>query len=268
MQYKTITSLSNRHIGEALEIRERTNHGSNTFLIESPHLIEMALAAGSHIIKVFFTPAFSAGENSQRLLSLLRRNSAEVFETTERILNKLADTVTPQGIIAIVSHDCCTFEKFAFKNPPLIVAVDGIQDPGNLGTIIRTADASGADGIIIFPETCDAFMNKAIRATAGSIFNIPIIYSEYDAFFEWAEKSLVTIFATDINAQKSLFESDLSKPLAFVFGNEAHGVSKRLANKADLLVKIPIFGRAESLNVAASAAVCLYEAARQRIMRS
>ena len=145
------------------------------------------------------------------------------------------------------------------------MAVDGVQEPGNLGTIIRTSDAVGADAVIMLKGTCDAFMQKTIRATAGSIFNIPIIYSGTDKFLEWLKLNGIMLVATALDSGKSAFDAGLENPIAFVFGNEAHGVSSEIKKKADLILKIPIYGKAESLNVSASAAVCLYEAVRQRL---
>ncbi len=112
---------------------------------------------------------------------------------------------------------------------------------------------------------CNAFMQKTIRATAGSIFNIPIIYTGTDKFIEWLKSNGIILIATALDSDKSIFDSDLKKPIAFVFGNEAHGVSNEIKRKADLILKIPIHGKAESINVSASAAVCLYEAVRQRL---
>ncbi|MBI3592373.1 MAG: RNA methyltransferase [Nitrospirae bacterium] len=116
----------------------------------------------------------------------------------------------------------------------------------------------------MLPGTCDLFSPKAIRATAGSLFNIPVVCSEPDALTDYLESHKIKLYAADVHAQASLYESDLRQPVAIVFGNEAHGVSKPLLQKADSLLKIPIIGKAESLNVAMSASICLYEAVRQR----
>jgi TrmH family RNA methyltransferase len=285
MKYAHITSASNPKIKEALDIKnKRSKYKHAAFIIEGPHLIETALASGNKINTVFFTDSFRAKKDGQKILRHLsiksnKNNppsppfskggmggfSGEIFEVTEQIMNKLADTETPQGIIATASYDIKNLEEIRFKSVPLIVAVDRVQEPGNLGTIIRTSDAAGADAVVILKGTCDVFMQKTIRATAGSIFNVPIIYSGADKFIEWLKSNSIMLFATALDSGKSIFDSDLKKPIAFVFGNEAHGVSNEIKRKADLLLKIPIYGKAESLNVSASAAVCLYEAIRQRI---
>ncbi|MDP3258955.1 MAG: RNA methyltransferase, partial [Thermodesulfovibrionales bacterium] len=248
MKYTQITSASNHKIKEALDIKnKRSKYKDAAFIIEGPHLIEMALASGHQIKEVFFTSAFSAKKDMQKLLgqlskksnvivpkiplklsfrqvvsrnpvpcektldSRLRGNdglggfSGEIFEVTEQIMHKLADTETPQGIIAIASYGIKSLEEIRFKSAPLIVAVDGVQEPGNLGTIIRTSDAASADAVVILKGTCDVFMQKTIRATAGSIFNIPIIYSSTDKFIDWLKSNGVMLLATALGSDKSIF---------------------------------------------------------------
>ncbi|MBT9538189.1 MAG: RNA methyltransferase [Nitrospirae bacterium] len=266
MKYAQITSASNPKIKEALDIKnKRSKYKHAAFIVEGPHLIEMALASGNKISTAFFTDSFRAKKDGQKILREIKKKTDEIFQVTEQIMHKLADTETPQGIIAIASYDTKSLEEIKFKSTPLIVAIDGVQEPGNLGTIIRTSDAAGADAVVILKGTCDVFMQKTIRATAGSIFNIPIIYSSTDKFIDWLKSNGVMLLATALGSDKSIFDAGLKKPIAFVFGNEAHGVSNEIKRKADLILKIPIYGKAESLNVSASAAVCLYEAVRQRL---
>jgi TrmH family RNA methyltransferase len=321
LSYTKITNPSNPKIKQTLDIKnKRGKYKADAFIIEGPHLIEMALTSGHEIKEVFFTNAFASKKDGQKLLRQLAKNvtvipaklvpaglrqeagiqrpsmqkrkttseldsrrslpsksvigggnnkmKIEIFEVTEHIINKLTDTDTPQGIIAIVSYKSQNLEEIIFKSIPLIVVINGVQEPGNLGTIIRTSDAAGADAVIILPGTCDVFMQKTLRATAGSIFNIPIVYAETDELLRWLRANSIQLIATALDLDKSIFDSDLKKPLALVFGNEAHGVSNVIKKNADLVLKIPIFGKAESLNVAISAAVCLFEAVRQRVQLS
>ncbi len=274
MRFVKITSPANPIIREALKIKERhARYRHEAFLIEGPHLIDMAkISPNVEIKKVFFTEEFSNRKEGQRLLRQIAHSmereawSAKLttfIQVSEQVLNKLTDTETPQGIAAIVSCKIANLDKLNFKGIPFLVVCDGIQDPGNLGTIIRASDAAGADAVIILPETCDAFMPKTIRSTAGSLFNIPVIYSEPEILFDYLNSKNIALYATDIYAQISIYESDFKKPVAIAFGNEAHGVSEALLKRAKGL-KIPIIGKAESLNVAMAASVCLYEVVRQR----
>lgn len=266
MNYIKITSSSNPKIKEALDIKNRrSKYKSNAFIIEGPHLIEMAIASGHQIKEVFFTNTFSAKKDGQRLLRQISKYTNDIFEITERLLSKLTDTETPQGILAIASYTPKNLEDIRFRSVPLIVIIDGVQEPGNLGTIIRTSDAAGADAVIILKGTCDVFMQKTLRATAGSIFNMPIVHAETGALLEWLASKGIRLSVTAVDGRTSIFDADLKNAVAFVFGNEAHGVSSQMKKNADFILKIPIFGKAESLNVSTSAAVCLYEAVRQRL---
>jgi TrmH family RNA methyltransferase len=262
MGYKKITSLSNPHIKEALKISERKMGRRHDVLIEGPHLIEMALASHADIRKVFFTNRSQA--KSAGLFTQLSRTAAELIETTEHVLAHLSDTETPQGIAAIASFKSRELRELSLSPNPLVVICDGIQDPGNLGTVIRTADAAGVDAIILLPGTCDPLLPKVVRATAGSFFTIPLVFAESGVLIQWLKEKAITLYVTDVNASRSVYEADLRKPLAFALGNEAKGVNDPLRKEGELFVKIPILGRAESLNVATSAAICLYEAVRQR----
>lgn len=274
MRFVKITSPANPIIKEALKIKEkRSRYRHEAFLIEGPHLMEMAAASiDVEIKRVFFTEAFSAKREGQRLLRQIahsvERKAWSVERTTfiqvsGQVLNKLADTETPQGIVAVVSYKIAGLDSLSFQGIPFLTVCDGIQDPGNLGTIIRASDAAGADAVVILPGTCDAFTSKTIRATAGSIFNMPVIYLESEILFDYLDSKNIALYAADIHAQVSIYESNFKSPTAIAFGNEAHGVSEVLLKRAKGL-KIPIVGKAESLNVAMAASVCLYEVVRQR----
>jgi len=265
MRFNRITSVANQHVRDAVQIREkRSKFSHDAFLIEGPHLLEMALNSGAGILSVFAGEAFI---NKKEHLAMLRRIAGateDIHEVTEPVLRKITDTETPQGIAAVVSYRMRKLTDIALRTPPLIVVIDSIQDPGNVGTIIRTADAAGADAVVLLPGTCDAFMPKTIRSTAGSIFNIPVVASEADRLLDWLREKNIALAITAGDAEGVIYQVDLSGPLAMVFGNEARGVSRRLRTSAVAALRIPIFGKAESLNVATSAAICLYEIVRQR----
>jgi TrmH family RNA methyltransferase len=237
---------------------------TDLFLIEGPHLIEMALNSGAKIREVFMTESFGTKKDSQVILRPLSLNACRIFEVTEEIMERIADTKTPQGVAAIVSQKPLGLVDVPLTARPLLVVVDGIQDPGNLGTLIRTSDAAGADAVILLPGTCDAFMQKTIRATAGSIFTIPVVHTDTADLLKWLHNKGIGLAVTSADAKKTVFETDLNIAIAFVFGNEAHGISAQMKKSAEMFIKIPIYGKAESLNVAAASAICLYEAVRQR----
>jgi TrmH family RNA methyltransferase len=268
MVCKKITSLSNPLIRKAVEAKKRKQGpAEELFLVEGPHLVGMAASASIPITEVFHTGKFMRKEEGKRLLdqlSLMQSPPEMLVEVTDEIISRISDTESSQGIVALAVHHPCSFRDLVVQGELLIVACDGIQDPGNLGTIIRVADAAGADAVVILPGTCDPFSPKTVRATAGSIFNIPIIVSGHSEFLDYLALKVLDLIVTDVRARRSLYESDLRRPLAFVFGNEARGVSETVGSKAAESVRIPIPGKAESLNVAIAAAVCLYETVRQR----
>jgi TrmH family RNA methyltransferase len=265
MVNKKITSLSNQKIKELLDIRRRKDRDKQSpFIIEGPHLIETALSSGTQINDVLFSTSFSSKENGQQLLRRLSKHTKNIFEVSEHIIARIADTETTQGIVAVSASRSVLLEDLRPGAEALIVVIDGVQDPGNLGTIIRTSDAAAADAVILLPGTCDAFMQKTVRSTAGSIFNIPVIESDLQPLLKWLRVNKIKLAVTSLDADKTIFEERLEGPLALVFGNEAHGVCKETRSAADLFLKVPIYGQAESLNVASAAAVCIYEALRQR----
>ncbi len=265
MKYQLITSTSNTHIKETLNIvRKHHRQKPARILIEGLHLIEAALNAGARIEKVFFTESMAGSAEGEKMLGVVPEKRDCFFEVSERVMDRLTGTETPQGIVAVVYWQPPGLGELRMSGRPLITVVDGIQDPGNLGTIIRTSDAAGADAVVLLPGTCDPFMPKPLRASAGSIFNIPVVQTEIGPLSKWMKDRELRLAVTSPDAAESLFDTDLTQSVAFAFGNEAHGVSMLLREAADLAVKIPIYGRAESLNVGSAAAICLYEAARQR----
>ncbi len=265
MEFPRITSAANPRIKEAIRLQERKHSsGENLFIIEGTRIIETALEAGVHIREVFFTDHVGAKKEGRAILRAIGGKGARVFATTEQLLNKITDTETPQGIAAVVSYQLSSLEGLPVLENPLYAVSDGVREPGNLGTIIRISDSAGAGAVILLDGTCDVFIPKAIRATAGSIFHIPVVRTKSEIFVKWLHGRGAMLAATSSDADISVFDAKLDGPLALVFGNEALGVSSVIRKAADLSLKIPIYGKAESINVALAAAVCLYEAARQR----
>jgi TrmH family RNA methyltransferase len=255
-KFRMIESLQNPLVKEIVSIRDRKRRGGG-FMVEGPHLVESALGAGAEIVQAFFL-----GTQHKALIKRTAHSGARVFEVSEKVLKKLSGTETPQGILAVVSLKGSTLPDIDMGRGPVVV-LDGVQDPGNVGTIIRTADAAGASGVVVLQGTADAFSQKALRASSGSIFNIAIINAQRKTVGHELKGLGLRMVATTLEAETSIFEADLTGPLALAFGNETKGVSPELRRASDLAVKIPVRGGAESLNVASSAAVALYEVMRR-----
>ncbi len=263
-----ISSTSHPLVREALKIKERRGkHREGVFIVEGPHLVEMAHASPIADLKhVFFTEEFSSSRGGRQLLKLLKETSVTLVETSGRVIEKLADTETPQGIAAVLSLKTVALDAISLRTTPLLVICDGVQDPGNIGTIIRASDAAGADAVLLTPGTCDPYMPKAIRASAGSIFTVPVLSAKTEELIEFLSDRRIMLYGADVHASRSLYETDFRTPVAIVFGNEAHGIGAALLKESRLLFRIPVIGRAESLNVAMAVSVSLYEAARQRLI--
>jgi len=177
----------------------------------------------------------------------------------------LSETATPQGLIAVCELDQPTANDLLGRKPKLVVVLVEPNEPGNLGAIIRTADAAGADAVIV-DGGADPYNGKAVRASAGSIFHLPVISCPTEDFLTGtariAMQSLATSGHADVDLDDLVDDGSLAQPTVWLFGAEAHGLPASVAESADRLVRIPIHGRAESLNLAAAAAVCLYASAR------
>jgi RNA methyltransferase, TrmH family len=224
-----------------------------SFLAEGPNLVEAALRRGL-VSEVFATEAALA-----RFGSIL--GDAHVHVVTERAAKALSDTVTPSGLVAV-----CSVPEVALADvlPARLVAVAvEISEPGNAGTLIRIADAMGADAVVLAGHSVDPYNGKCLRASAGSIFSIPVVSAPeaHDAVAALSETG-IQVLATTVDGEVSLEDADLSQPTAWLFGPEAHGMPADLAAKATHRVRIPMPGNAESLNVASAAAICLYQSAR------
>lgn len=225
------------------------------FLAEGPNLVEAALRRDL-VIEVFATDAAL-----ERFGSML--GSAAVHVVTERAAKALSDTVTPVGLVAVCEVPSTTLADVLAGSPALIAVAAEISEPGNAGTLIRIADAMGADAVVLAGHSVDPYNGKCLRASAGSIFNLPVV-TENDAAGAVSALSDagLRVMATTLGGETSLDDVELAGPTAWLFGPESHGLPAELAEMATDRVRIPMAGGAESLNVAAAAAICLYQSAK------
>jgi TrmH family RNA methyltransferase len=193
----------------------------------------------------------------------LARAGVPVSLVTEEAMAALAETVTPQGVVAVCDHLDVPLAQALAAGPRLVVILAGIADPGNAGTVLRTADAAGAGAVVFADDAVDPYNGKCVRAAAGSLFHLAVVRGA-DAYQIVAacRGAGLRVLAADPYGDADLYQCALDAPTAWLFGSEAHGLPPDLAATADSRVRIPIHGRAESLNLAAAAAVCLYSSAR------
>ena len=232
------------------------------FLLEGPQAAREALAyRPDTLVEVFATPP--AMERHQDIRDAASDAGVEIVLTTEAVLDAMADTVTPQGIVAVARQSPSALRDVFAASPTLIAICEEVRDPGNLGTIIRAADAAGADAVILTGRTVDPYNPKVVRATTGSLFHVPVaVGADLAEVVERARAVGLRVVAADVGGADFLASRDLlSEPTAWLFGNEARGLEDEALAQADLALRLPIYGRAESLNLATAASVCLYETA-------
>ena len=235
-----------RHIGRRRAAR---------FLAEGPNLVEAALRRGL-VSEVFVTESALA-----RFGPML--TDVPVHVVTDRAAKALSETVTPVGLVAVCSAPETTLSDVLAKSPRLVAVAVEISEPGNAGTLMRIADAMGADAVVLAGNSVDPYNGKCLRASAGSIFTIPVVSepAAAEAVAALGDAGL-QVLATVVDGEVSLDDADLSGPTAWLFGPEAHGLPADVAAMATHRVRIPMPGNAESLNVASAAAICLYQTAQ------
>ncbi len=227
------------------------------FLAEGPNLVEAAAARGL-VRDVFVTEAAS-----QRYAALLGAQRCPVHLVSERAAKALSDTVTPAGLVAVCEMPATGLADVLAGSPRLIAVAVEISEPGNAGTLIRIADAMGAAAVILGGHSVDPYNGKCLRASTGSIFSIPVVAApDAGAALGAVRAAGLQVLATTVDGETSLDDAELAAPTAWLFGPESHGLSAEIADEADHRVRIPMSGGAESLNVAAAAAICLYQSAR------
>jgi len=260
---KYIQSSENPLIKEIKKIKKQPD---NRVFLEGIHLLESSLISDYvHIEKILVTEEFI--EKQKDFIKILQDKKIPVIGISEKIARTISDTVTPQGVFGVAKFKIKNIYDLSIKNPTLIVIADRIQDPGNLGTIIRASEALGADAILITPGTCNPFSGKVLRASAGSIFFIPVIKATVKEIGDFILSKNLNFVITEPSGKRVSFDVDFTKPVAVAFGNEAKGVSSELRAISHIACSIPHKGKTESLNVAMSATAFLYEIIRQRALK-
>jgi RNA methyltransferase, TrmH family len=237
------------------------------FLAEGPQAVAEAFHCGAQVTDLFVT--VPARTRHRDLVAAIAAAGIPVHVVSGEVMDELAQTVTPQGLLAVCGFVDVPLAEVARAAPALFALLANVRDPGNAGTVLRTADAAGAHAVVFADASVDPYNGKCVRASAGSLFHLPVVAGTRleEAVVTLREAGL-RIVAADGRAGRSLDDPEvqarLAGPTAWMFGNEAWGLPPELVALADEPVAVPIYGRAESLNLAAAAAVCLYASARAR----
>lgn len=263
---KIISSPQNKEWKDVRRLLERKyRNREKKYLIEGVRHLEEAVGAAACLETVYYAPKLLQRSRGEELLTALYREGVRCVEVSDAVFSQMADTDNPQGILAVGRWKEADLAGMTAPENPLLVVADGVQDPGNLGTIIRSADAAGADGLVTLPGTVDIYNPKTVRSAVGSLFHLPVRQEDDIASFLAAvQAARMRLIVGDAAADRHYDEVDLSGRVALVVGSEAAGPGEPVRAAAAATVKIPLLGRAESLNVGVAASILLYEAVRQR----
>ena len=252
---QAITSIRNERIQAVRRLHRRSARvAERRFVVEGPQAVRESLAS---LLELYTT------DLDHPLAVQAAQQGVPVVEVTQPVLEALAETVTPQGLVGVAP----LLEATLPDQPRLVVVLHEIADPGNAGTIIRTADAAGADAVVLTGDSVDPHNGKCVRASAGSLWHLPVVTgSSLDVVLEHLRGAGLQVLATSGSGEDDLFDlaesGALAAPTAWLLGNEAHGLPAQVLSVADRRVRVPLLGRAESLNLATAAAVCLYTSSR------
>ncbi len=283
MPDEKITSLQNPRIKQLVKLRDRRPRDeAGVFLVEGYREIRRALEKGVTLQELFYAPDWFLGENEPALIAQAKAAGAKAFELSKEAFAKVAYRERPDGLLAVAPQWQRTLadldrlldgrtEPAAYPGTavpaartPFLLVVEAIEKPGNLGTILRSADAAGCDAVIVCDPVTDIFNPNVVRASTGVLFSVPLVVEESANVITWLRGRHIRTVATTPAAETLYTAADLRGPLAVIMGSEQYGLSEFWLNNSDLPVRIPMAGQADSLNVAMATIITLFEAVRQR----
>ncbi len=289
-----ITSLQNPRVKQLVRLRERRERDElGLFLVEGYREVRRALEKNIALRELYFSPDWFLGENEPALLEQARQAGAQLFELSKEAFAKVAYRERPDGLLAVAPQwkrtladldelggrglptplsNAASANAAGSGDPalqpaaraPFLLVCESIEKPGNLGTILRSADAAGCDALILCDAVTDLFNPNVVRASTGVIFSVPVVVSDSATVHAWLRAKGIRTAATTPHTDNLYTRTDLSGPLAVVMGSEQYGLSEFWMKNADVLVRIPMAGQADSLNVAMATIITLFEAVRQR----
>ena len=281
MSTERITSLQNPHVKQLVRLRDRRPRDeAGQFLVEGFREVRRALAAGVRLQELYYGPDWFLGANELALIEEAQSAGALVFELSKGAFAKVSYRDRPDGLLAVAPQWRRTLADLgktvtglgeaglgsatAAAKPSFVLVVEAIEKPGNLGTLLRGADAAGVDAVVVCDPVTDIFNPNVVRASTGVLFSMPVVVAESGEVRNWLRTRGIRAVATTPAAPALYTDSDLRGPVAIIMGSEQYGLSEFWLKESDLLVRIPMAGQADSLNVAMAAIITLFEAGRQR----
>ena len=255
---KRITSLDNKEIKKIIRLtnKSRLRNESKLFVVEGLRELRMANSNGFNIKKLF------CNTNIANLESVQSEFKSEIIEVNNEVYSKISFRNTTEGLVGVLEQKDEKIELLPEKNN-LVIILDGVEKPGNIGAILRSCDAAKVDLIIINNQKCDLYNPNVIRSSLGTIFSQKIIIDDYESTYNFLKKNNLNVYATSLKGKKNIDKINYNKSCAVVVGSENLGISKFWYTKSDELIKIPMLGSIDSLNVSVSTAIALYEINRQ-----
>lgn len=265
MSAERISSLQNPRIKQLVKLRDRRPRDeAGVFLVEGYRQIRRALEKQIPLTELYYSPEWFLGANEPALIALAEAAGAKLFELTKDAFAKVAYRERPDGLLAVAPQWRKKLEDLVLSTTPFVLVVEAIEKPGNLGTILRSADAAGVDALIVCDPVTDLFNPNVVRASTGVLFSVPVVIAGGPEVRTWLRDRGIRAVATTPAAEGLYTAADLRGPLAIIMGSEQYGLSDYWLKESDTRVRIPMAGQADSLNVAMATIITLFEAVRQR----
>jgi len=258
-----INSPANQRIKDIAKLVKdgRDRQRAGIIVVDGQREIEEAIRLSWEIEEFFYCPDFNKNEE---IISIIKSNSKRNFQVSKKVFEKISYKKNPDGCLAVLKSKFFKLEDIKLKKNPLILILESVEKPGNLGAIIRTAYVAGVDLLILNDQKTDIYSPNVIRSSTGFIFSMPLVLSSVSETFSWLKKNNLDIFITTLKGSKSHFEVDFTGPSAIVFGTESFGISDSWQKNKVKNIRIPMIEGVDSLNVSVSAGIIVYEALRQR----
>jgi TrmH family RNA methyltransferase len=259
-----IASLQNSRVKDVVRLRERRHRErEGLMLVEGREELELALAGGARPQALYYCPS-RQGAGAQALLQAAAQAGAELVEVTGPVFDKLAYRENPDGWLAVVLIDRRPLASLALGARPLLLVAEAVEKPGNLGALLRSADAAGASAVVVCDPATDVHNPNVVRSSRGTLFTVPVVEAPTREVLPWLAEHAIAVVAATPQAHLTYTQADLRGPVAVAVGTEHEGLSATWLQSAAIQVRIPMLGRVNSLNVATAATLLLYEAVRQR----
>lgn len=270
MEKNMITSETNSIIKYVKSLQLKKNRMKHMqFTVEGLRIVEECVKHNGDIAYIIYSEEIYSTQGAEKLLDKIALAGYTLYEVSSQLFSKISTTENPQGIMAVVHMKNRSLEEIKSQKGKelFFVILDRIQDPGNMGTIIRTAESANADAVIITKGSVDPYNSKTLRATMGAIFHMPIIQCDDDRWLDDLKENEVKLIAADLDTDKTYIDIDYNTSIGIIIGNEANGISEALLSKVDQRVIIPILGKIESLNASVAASILIYKAAEEKYFK-